>query len=119
MTRRRFGLMLAMLCGWPFAGSAGGRDAGRGAVASRRDSPPPGDGLAGLFYYLPDRSAVRRLGRAYVKRAASHAFPPVPASPAALETAIRADFAAGRVVALEGWIVSDTEARLAAALYLS
>lgn len=76
-----------------------------------------GPGLEGahrLFFYLPDASAVLALGRrcvdAGVRPAAGFGLDDGAAE------AIRADFAAGRVVRIDGWLISESEARIAAAL---
>jgi hypothetical protein len=107
MRRRTFHRsLLALLAGaGPFAGAA--------ACATRAASGDTRD----LFFYLPDRGAVLALGRRCIEAGQR------PASRrgfhARLEAAVAADFAAGRVVTVDGWVISETEARVAAALALA
>jgi hypothetical protein len=76
---------------------------------------------------VPHRESAARLGRAYLRTATDEASATRLASLVLGRTAvapggeaarvasnIRADFSAGRVVTVEGWIVSRTEARLCA-----
>ena len=75
-----------------------------------------------LLSLFRDKQAAARLGRAYLEGRpsadlASLEWPSLPAGGALrrrVARQIRADFAAGRVVCVQGWLLSETEARICA-----
>lgn len=77
-----------------------------------------------LRQLVPHRSSAARLGRLYLATAPQEADPSRLAalilegspsvSPRSLASRFSADFAAGRTVRLDGWVMSRSEARLCA-----
>lgn len=124
LSRRRF--LLAVLAG---ALAAEGCRAAEDGAAGSLPLPP---WLASLAL---DPAAAARLGRAYLatraeendpqllldalERAVASRGGAVNADFAALDRAVRADYAEGHFVQVEGWILSTTEARLYGFIALS
>jgi hypothetical protein len=106
---------------------------GAGLLLGLASAPEPcgagdrGDGLADLFSTLP---SARAIGAAYLRSCVDDAPGPatlaaeLPAGEtvAALREAVaervRNDFANGRVVTVDGWLLARTEVRLCALAYL-
>ena len=70
-----------------------------------------GDGS--LMHRMDRREFCAAAGRAAVFTVACAGTPPLPAREH-LESRIRLDFALGRVVTVDGWVLSETEARASA-----
>jgi hypothetical protein len=103
--RRALGAVAGVIAGWLSADAARrswARPAGRGS--------DPGAAAAGRHLAL---------GRAYLRRYPQEASQGrlarlVPSDPVRRARQVRADFAAGRVVTLRGWVLSRTECRYCA-----
>ncbi len=91
--------------------------------------PAPRSARAALLDLFDDPARARGLGRAYLATAATDANALAVAVMAGLPgtgrlrtevaTLIRADYAAGRIECVDGWLLSRTEARLCAIAALS
>lgn len=83
-------------------------------ASSRRARAPGNDSIGQFFFYLPDRRAVVALGRLAIM--AGHRPAPRLEFGSEVYRTIAADFSAGRIVTVDGWVISETEARIAAAV---